>query len=272
MIKIYSNKFTFSVISCVFLVVLMANSSGRGNVSGQAVTGAPGDSNNTCATSGCHSSGAFSPEANLIVNDANGNTVTSFFPGETYDVNLTIQTSGNPSAFGFQMVALLGDNSPATNWSDIGNNMQIVTLGGRDYIEHDAPSSSNEFTAKWTAPEAGSGEVTFYYAANAVNGNGSPSGDGATNSSFVLNESTTSSNDLDLEYISVFPNPARTFITISGQKSEYEYSLFNLKGQQIMTSKFSGETTLDISQLEIGLYFIMIENEGDIITKKVIKQ
>jgi len=269
--KIFTNNVFLTACSILILIGLMSNSSGRGNVFGQAVTGAPGDSNMTCASSGCHSSGTFSPSADLTVLDLNGNPVSSFIPGETYDITLATQTSGSPSAFGFQMVALDADNSSASNWSDIGNNMQIVTLGDRDYIEHNSPSSSNEFNTKWTAPSAGSGDVTFYFSANAVNGNGNPGGDGATSSTFVLSEIVTSSNDLTEASISIFPQPALDFVTISGEELNYEYTLFDIKGQKIKASNFTKTTSLDISQLTQGLYFVQLYNGDKTITKKLFK-
>lgn len=270
--KIFTNKILVTALSFFVLIVLMSNSSGRGNVFGQAVTGAPGDSNRTCASSGCHSSGAFSPNAELSITDDDGNTISGFTPGETYNVTLSVQTTGNPSAYGFQMVALLDDESAATDWSEIGNNVQIVEINNRDYIEHESPSQSNEFTTKWTAPEAGSGDVTFYFSANAVNGNGGSSGDGGTNSNFTLSELTTPSSDLIVEAISVYPIPASEFVTISGDQADYEYTLYDISGQRIRSGKFTETTTLETIQLESGLYFINIQSGDQITTKKLIKK
>ena len=272
MSKIFTNKIFLGAFSLFALIVLMSNSSGRGNIFGQAVTGAPGDSNLTCASAGCHSSGAFSPSADLEVLDGNGNSVTTFTPGETYDITLSVTATGNPNSYGFQMVALLEDESAATDWSEIGSNTQIVTIGSRDYIEHSSPSSSNEFSTKWTAPESGSGDVTFYFSANAVNGNGSPGGDGGTNGQFKLFEMTTSANDLEELTVNVYPNPTSDFLSISGENSTYNYSIFDVKGQNVMQSNFTGETTIDIRNLQSGLYFISLQNNDKFFTKRIIKK
>ncbi len=269
--KIFTNKLFFAALSVLILISLMSNSSGRANIFGQGVTGAPGDSNKTCASSGCHASGAFSPSASLSVSDMDGNSVTTFKPGETYDITLSVNASGNPSAYGFQMIALLDDDSPASDWSDIGNNVQIVSIGSKNYIEQNSPSSSNEFSSKWTAPEAGSGPVTFYFAANAVNGNGSPSGDGGTSSQFKLFETTTSSNDLNEETITLFPNPTSDFLNISGENLDYEGTISNLQGQIVSTFNFSKTTTIDIGNLESGLYFVTLQNEDKFLTKRIVK-
>lgn len=269
--KIYTNKLYLTAFSLFVIIGLMSNSSGRANVFGQGVTGAPGDTNLTCASAGCHSSGAFSPEANLSVTDAEGNAVTTFVPGETYDITLSVNATGNPDAYGFQMIALLDDNSSASNWTDIGDNTQIVSLGDRDYIEHDGPSDVSEFSTKWTAPEAGSGDVTFYYSANAVDGNGSPAGDGGTNSQFKLFELTTSSNDLEEIAVSIYPNPAVDYLNIQGENQEYQYSISDLQGRKVRSATFTGNASIDLLDVDSGLYFLTIQNEEKMITKKIYK-
>lgn len=269
--KIYSNQLFLASICIVVLIGLMSNSSGRANVFGQAVTGAPGDSNRTCGSSGCHDSNNFSPNGILTVFDADGNEVNAFSPGETYDIVLTVESTGSPSVYGFQMVALNEDDSPATNWENIGSNTQIVQLGDRNYIEHESPSTSNEFATQWVAPETGLGDVTFYYSVNAANNNGGRTGDTGTNSSFVLSESTTSSIDLEKESISIYPNPASEFISISGNSLEYEYSIYNIQGRLVSQSILKENSNVDISNFESGLYFINIQNESKVTTKKFIK-
>ena len=253
-------------------IVLMSNSSGRANLFGQGLTGAPGDTNRTCASSGCHSSGAFSPSVNLDVFDPDRNDVTSFIPGVTYDITLRVDAVDNPSAYGFQMVALLEDETSATNWSEVGDNIQVVQLGERNYLEHDGPSTSNEFKTKWTAPEQGAGDVTFYFSANAVNGNGNQTGDGGVNSQFKLFELTTSAEDLDELEINIFPNPTSDFITISDLNSEIRYTILDIKGQKVSASAAFGETTLDLRDFHSGLYFLNIEKDNQLITKRIFKK
>lgn len=249
----------------------MSSSSGRAKIFGQAVTGAPGDSNKTCASSGCHASNAFSPNAILNIQDENGNGVSQYIPGNTYDVTLAVESSGMPSGYGFQMVALSADDSPATEWTDLGSNVQSVQLGERNYIEHNSPSSSNEFKTKWVAPSEAVGDITFYFSANAVNGNGSPSGDGGTNSTFVMSEFSTSSIDVQEAPITLFPNPANEVITIRGYESEFNYSIFDINGKKVQTSKLVGNSTISISDLSPGLYFINLQNDKQTTIKKIIK-
>ncbi len=60
------------------------------------------------------------------------------------------------------------------------NNYKIATIpNGRTYAEHDNVSTPNIFNVVWTAPAAGTGNVT-YAAGNAVDKNGLNSGDGSS--------------------------------------------------------------------------------------------
>ncbi|MEM9549271.1 MAG: choice-of-anchor V domain-containing protein [Bacteroidota bacterium] len=270
--KIYTKKLILISFSLFVLIVFMSNSAGRGSLVGQALTGAPGDSNRTCASSGCHSSGAFSPSVNLDVFDPDGNEVTSFIPGETYDITLRVDAMDDPDAYGFQMVALLDDETAATDWSEVGDNIQVVQLGERNYLEHDSPSASNEFKTKWTAPVEGSGNVTFYYSANAVNGNGSASGDGGVNSQFRLFETTTSTENVKDLIVTVYPNPTSDFITITDLNSEINYTIVDPKGQKVSASKSFGETTIDLRDFNTGLYFLTIQKDDMLITKRIFKK
>ena len=269
--KILSSKILLTFFSLMILIVFMSNSLGRGSIFGARISGAPGDSNQTCASSNCHSGGSFEPEGNITVLDAEGNEIDAFIPGETYDLTLSISTSQSASFYGFQMVALDKENNAVNNWSELGDNMQLVTLASRDYLEHNEPSESNEFTTKWTAPEVGSEEVTFYFSVNAVNGNGGRTGDSGSNSNFVLPEFTTSTSDAALDQINVYPTITSDWVTIEANQRAYKYVIYNTSGERIFASQFNRKGTLDLSTFEIGMYFLSIENGKSIITKKIIK-
>lgn len=192
-----SRKFSFlysafGLTALAFL--LMNNSGGVASTQGQDRTGSP-VSNNPCSQ--CHSGGSFSTVADFTVSDAQGNPVTTYVPGETYDLSYEITASG-ATRYGMQAVALLGNNSNAGSLANPSSNAKITTLNSRRYLEQNAASSSNIFTAEWTAPNAGSGSVTFYGSALAVNGNGGTSGDEYTNiPTFTLGEDN-SSNTMSL--------------------------------------------------------------------------
>jgi hypothetical protein len=72
---------------------------------------------------------------------------------------------------------------------------------------------------------------------------------------------------------SVYPNPANDIITIAGTKGIKAYSLYDLAGK-IVTSEVmvnTGSTTINVTSLTSGLYFLKIATETGFETYKVIK-
>lgn len=267
--------------------LFQSNSQGRAQRAGAGNTGAPGDENRTCIN--CHNNNpAISVSLNIEASDATGTVVTEFTPDSTYTLKVTINTDmGSPEGFGFQITALNAEiNQPGDDvpdWSDPADNVRIITVNatGRTYAEQKGPSSTNEFTAKWKAPEAGSGVVTFYACGNGINGNGATSGDAAACNTLVLNEATVvNTNDLDEELsIAIGPNPASHFVNITStlqEADDYNIQFFTLNGQLVQTHNQylpAGQqnTTIDISDLQKGIYLIRVDNGQKAVNTKLFK-
>lgn len=87
---------------------------------------------------------------------------------------------------------------------------------------------------------------------------------------------TSSVNHLYTENITVFPIPTDNYIHISTQDfAVSSLQLFNASGQSMMRKNYQGESDirLDLSKIDIGNYYIVIENErNQQVTKEIIKQ
>jgi hypothetical protein len=68
-----------------------------------------------------------------------------------------------------------------------------------------------------------------------------------------------------------YPNPTNGLVTISGQTTG-TIILTNLKGQQLMTIDLQQQATLDVSQLQSGLYFLKYSNGNQTALIKLIKE
>ena len=73
---------------------------------------------------------------------------------------------------------------------------------------------------------------------------------------------------------SVSPNPATEIITVSTEKEvNGKIWISNLKGQEFLNQNISGNMVeLDINELPSGVYFVNIENEGVVSSKKIVKK
>ncbi len=166
-------KKIYKILPIAFLplvVLLLAYSSG----SPGGKTGSPGDDGATCTQ--CHSGTAQTIDNWISTNIPAG----GYEAGQTY----TITAAGfhlGVSKFGFELTAENTSGAKVgtfaiinANETQLTNNNKAVThkTGGTIPI-----GNSKIWTMSWTAPNPAVGNVTFYGAFNAANGNGGTSGD-----------------------------------------------------------------------------------------------
>lgn len=152
-------------------------------------TGAPGESN----CSSCHGGFAVNsgPATRVLLLD--GIVPTSYTPGQTYNVSLTVNRATRVK-YGFQLKVEDSGGGDAgtlistTNRTDLASGYLFQTWNGNT----STTSGTITWNFQWTAPAAGTGQVTFYYCSNAANNNGSSSGDEIYTNSLTLNEQSPS--------------------------------------------------------------------------------
>jgi hypothetical protein len=269
-------------------LISLGNKNGRASQAQRGNTGAPGDETQggqplTCM--GCHNTGPIVASVAIHVLNAAGDTVSQYVPGQAYTARVTINASGpNLQGYGFQMIALRdSDNADLKAFSDVNpNNYKIATIpNGRKYAEHDNISTINTFDVTWTAPPAGTGNVTFYASGNGVNKNGTTSGDGAGVSSKTLSEAGTS---LVAEWVEpvaclALPNPAQHDFLLRltpATAGDFAFKAFNMGGQLVWQEQFSlpsglSEISVPAENWAKGAYVIAIEGSQSTTNVKVLK-
>ncbi|PWK18580.1 T9SS type A sorting domain-containing protein [Xanthomarina spongicola] len=105
-----------------------------------------------------------------------------------------------------------------------------------------------------------------------VFGNGILAGTGLTgNTSFMFSTLTVEQVVLEDNTITIYPNPASDYITIISNLSS-TYMLIDINGKEIFSgSVINGQSTIDLSKLNSGIYFIHFKNDSNITIKKIIK-
>jgi hypothetical protein len=68
--------------------------------------------------------------------------------------------------------------------------------------------------------------------------------------------------------VNLYPNPTNGLLNIEGQGTMH-ISISNLLGQKLTEAEAEGNTTLDLSRFESGMYLIRIESESGVMVKKV---
>jgi uncharacterized protein (TIGR03437 family) len=145
-------------------------------------TGGPGDT--TCSQTACHIGTAVNGGGGKV--EVSFDSGTSYIPGTKVHVTVRI-TDSAARIYGFQASARLASNTrngQAGTFTPVaGEFVQCEDGGDRpatgcrasgpvEFIQHNTPNSTGVYQFDWTPPAAGAGDVVFYVAGNAANGNG----------------------------------------------------------------------------------------------------
>lgn len=273
-------------ISGIFLCTLAAVL-WMGNSLGRAAGGNGNSTVNGCGNNGsCHAGGTFQGAASIIVKK-NGNAVTKYIPGTIYEVELNVEKTGGtgtPAGYGFQLTASKG-NKDAGVFSNVSpkGNTQITPLNSRTFVEHNLLIPSGKVMVNWTAPPAGTGNLTFFASAVLVNGSNGNKGDSPTLPvTLVLGEGTgVSSEDLPegLSDAKITHNSrtGQPFLTIVSQKNENaEVIIYKSDGQPVSGTTFYisegvNMIPLDESGLFTGVYIVQLKCENGVLNRKFLK-
>ncbi|MDC0177008.1 T9SS type A sorting domain-containing protein [Polaribacter sp.] len=256
--KHYFFKFVLLLIP-VSAFLLMSSSGGRTD----GRSGSPGDSSVSCAT--CHSGGNFSSSLNITTDiPASGyNTNTA------YNVTVTNNSTG-ASGHGFQLVAEKTANNSKTGTFAAGSGSRIN--GTADRITHTG-DGQNSWSFTWTSPATDEGEVKFYAASVATNGNGGTSGDEVVTTSTSGNTALGISEAKRLRF-DMYPNPSTDNLTIQlpsgSEKATVKF--YDYIGKLALTKTvFSANDKINVESLKSGVYILKVISEDKIGSQKFIK-
>lgn len=109
---------------------------------------------------------------------------------------------------------------------------------------------------------------TTYYASQTINGIES------TYRLPVTVYSNLSTNEVELDKLSVFPNPTRSTLTIANDFTVDNVEVYNLTGQKLITKGFTSDNdaTIDVSGLTSGVYLLKIYRGKEVKSIQFIKQ
>ncbi|MGZ3931573.1 MAG: choice-of-anchor V domain-containing protein, partial [Bacteroidia bacterium] len=168
------------------------------------VTGSPGETN--CAN--CHGGGGGTTVVSITGTPAF--SANQYNPGQTYTVNVTV-ANNSFTKFGFDCEVLTTTNTNAGSMTTALSGVQFANSGTRKNATQTAPKAGTgtcTFSFVWVAPASGTAKI--FAAGNAVNNDGSTSGDTPGSANLVLTANATGVEDhvaAASHGLSVFPNP-----------------------------------------------------------------
>jgi len=247
----------------------------------QGVTGSPGDEANALSVAGlsvgnctaCHDNlGNYNASVAITSNIPGG----GYALGAKYQITVT-QTFTGAADHGFEITA---ENSVASkvgifSVSD-ATNTQTDAFG--HFVTHTfaGHEGSGVWNFDWTAPSIDVGTVTFYVASVAGN-DSSSGGTTTTNTQVVFNTKSIGGvlavNDARLLQFSMYPNPSDNFVTLQlpSGTNKANVKIFDYLGKTLIQKNLNNaNNNLNVSNLSAGIYFVRIQSDTKVGTKKLV--
>lgn len=257
--KVTALVFAGLLVSVLTLSSVSAVFNGTGIPEDDSVVG----SDQPCFASGCHAStgGTFNTNGAVTLTGL----PDQFTPGETYDLQLSVE-GGPGEAIGVQVAAVHDDNSQAGTLSAVTQGLATVTYSGVTALTHQSPLNSRLVDFQWTAPAQAAGPVTFRFAMNSANGNGSNTGDSIYFDTLTVQpEQQVEMEVVDRLYVPLFGNG-----TSGNIRFQTTLSLANTTGDALLGIEFRGrggeELMVDLGELGIDSLFQVPVSSGQGLT------
>lgn len=167
-------------------------------------------------------------------------------------------------------------NGNSLNKAGIGARIEITTNSGtqiRDVRSGEGFRYMSSLTAHFgLGSDSSISSVVVYWPSGTVDTVSNPS----VNQTITLSEGSTLSTQTQVfaEDLALFPNPAKNTLYV---KTKYNledavYTVFDISGKRVLNSKFGKETTVNVSALSTGTYFLRVMYDGLSHTQKFIKE
>lgn len=261
---------SFSVILITGVFTLLFFNSNKGGAP-DGRSSSPGDGGSTCTA--CHGGSALNM-ASLITTDI---PVTGYVPGQTY--NITISGDDGRTRYGFQMASEMAGGAKVGSFTPT-TETNLLSSGNitHDNTSIDFTGTVGSWVVQWTAPSAGTGDVTFYSSFLAADGNGGTSGGGDQ----VFKGSTTVTEGIPSDIndhaqglrISTYPNPATDRLVVNSNSIVASAKIVDMSGKiwKVETGLGGKSVQFNILNLPTGYYTIIVTDENvNTTSQKVLK-
>jgi len=153
-------------------------------------------------------------------------------------------------------------------------NTQVDSFGHfvtQTFDGHEGTGTEKSWHFDWTAPGIDVGTITFYVASVAGNGGA------VTNTQVVYNTKTIGGvlgvNKAQLLNFSMYPNPSSGRVNLQLPSGNYraQVKVYDYLGKTLIQNSINSQNTnLNISNLSAGIYFVRIQSDSKVGTKKLV--
>jgi len=215
--------------------------------------------------------------------DAGGNVLwAKSGEGLNYDYAyfVALDASGNAYVTGtFESPVLTFDSFPLTNVGNVDIFLAKYDSGGNVRWAKSVGGAGDDYAYSIAVDASGNVEVTgFFDSPNIIFGSTTLTNTVTNGSDTFLAKLSTITGINDANHslnISMFPNPAIDKITIdiSVESDKSNLTIINTQGHEFLQQEITGSTTtIDISGLKSGVYFVKLLNDRTMKVKKFVKR
>ncbi|WP_276135242.1 choice-of-anchor V domain-containing protein [Polluticoccus soli] len=263
----------FSLSSALAAITLSSYNSGPASALGSQGL-RTGSNGKTCAEASCHGTASASTAVSIKLTDVGTSQVVTdnkYKPLRTYDVELTVSNTAF-SNFGFQ-AEVANSSGASVGALTAGTGQHVATVGTKKVVEHTNRISGSITHFTWVSPAADAGTVTFYIAANSVNGNGNTGGDVPSlpfTATFAENNTSVAELAQNVS-VNAYPNPLHSdmlHLTLEDASTgDYTVSAFDLSGRKLTEQSASvtsskAEISINTASWPAGLYHVQLSKDG----------
>ena len=225
----------------------LSSSNTNGSIGGK--TGSPND-NVSCLQ--CHN--AINGNNASISSDI---PINGYVPNEVYTITANINQNGI-SKFGFEITAEESSIGSSKAGNFFVTNYETKYTNNNNAITHTPLGSlgnnSKSWSMQWQAPSEGTGEITFYGAFIAANGDGTSANDNIHFTTLNVNEGITNEiNNLNRFDDFIF-DPLINTIEI---KSNSKTIIYNILGEKVLETN---QKLINVTNIKEGIYIINTNN------------
>lgn len=225
-------------------------------------SGSPGDNGANCTD--CHAGTPITEEYLMYSTQL---LLQGYSPGQTYNF-FVIGTDATASRYGFEATAEdASGNKVGTFEPGILGMTEIINDGKA--ITHNAAGSfpltdsGTIWMFTWVAPPQTVGEIGFYAAINAANGNGQNSGDQIYLTQFMSSPATGVFERPEQNTLGLYPNPSNGLVHFNQVETSSRVDVLNLNGQMVYSETLPpGKSQIDLSSLKKGVYIVRIGDKS----------
>lgn len=236
----------------------------------------------TCSRSSCHSFVTDKTYLNYSIKEKWSGLMVkdSFYKANTdYVIELTGINKDSLEHFGFQSIATSSTGSGSGTLVALSASTSSTAISGNPTIAHNSiiegiKKGHFEISFEWRSPNSGSGDIAFSSILNAVNFNGSSSGDQPSEIASIFLKEKSELNiqeNKNFNGFKVLPNPCTNLLHFETTYSnKFMVTVFSFDGHELIPP--SHQNNIDVSALAAGVYLLRLNTENGQQTATFVKQ